>query len=144
MEELVAAASVLQEQQQLLEAVAEDAAIEDAFLQLDQAARRGRLDADSLMKRSSELALRQFRVRYLSRKIDAMLAQNATARAAMARGGAAGAPSPAGGAPAAGGAGARGPVASGFVPTPGGPVFPSVPPSAVAAGGGLNPFGGTR
>lgn len=66
-------------QAQLLEAVAEDAAIEDVHFHLLAALKAGRIDLDSMLKEVRELSRRQFRARALARKIDAALAAKAAA-----------------------------------------------------------------
>jgi hypothetical protein len=118
-EELVVPPTRLQAQ--LLDAVAEDAAIEDLYYQVDQALQNGRVtDLDAVLKEVRDLARRQFRLRAIARKIDAALAAEAAAHArlhaaAALNSGGSGvglAPQPAGGAnrlstgPASAGAGA--------------------------------------
>lgn len=70
-------------QAQLLDSVAEDAAIEDLYYLVDSAAERRRIEPDVMVKEIRELARRQFRSRHLARKIDAALEGNARAFAGL-------------------------------------------------------------
>ena len=74
LDDFIIPATVLQTQ--LIDAVAEDAAIEDLYTWVGTAADEGRLPPDALVKEIRELARRQFRARYMARKIDSVLTED--------------------------------------------------------------------
>jgi hypothetical protein len=80
METLVVPSSRLKAQ--LLECVAEDAAIEDMYEHLEAALREGVIDIDTMLTEIRKLARQQFKARALARKIDAALANEVAAHAA--------------------------------------------------------------
>jgi hypothetical protein len=75
LDDFVAPPTVLQ--RQLLDAVAEDAAIEDLYAWIGAAAADKRIDAEALVRETRDLARRQFRARYLAKKIDEALGEDA-------------------------------------------------------------------
>ena len=88
-EDVVVPTSRLQEQ--LLEAVAEDVAIEGLYAHLSAALGARRISLDDMLKEVRKLANRQFTTRALARKIDAALAA-ARISGASTQGGGGGAP----------------------------------------------------
>lgn len=78
-EDVAAPASRLQGQ--LLDAVAEDAALEDLFFQMDELLNSGALEARAMLAEVRELGRRQFRARYLARKLEGALLADRRARA---------------------------------------------------------------
>jgi hypothetical protein len=89
-EELVVAASRLEAQ--VLDAVAEDAAVEDTLLVIDEALSAGAIHMDAMLREVRELAKRQLRARALARKVDAALAEDAARRGGAASGAGGGMP----------------------------------------------------
>jgi hypothetical protein len=82
LENTVAAATPLQNQ--LLHAVAEDAAIEECYYYLELALGSNRMDGAAMLSTVRDLARQQFRARYLSKKIDNMIYANVSRKAAAA------------------------------------------------------------
>jgi hypothetical protein len=85
-ETLVVPASRLEAQ--VLDAVSDDAAVEDIFMLVDEALQAGVIGPEAMLKEVRDLARRQFRARALARKIDAALAEDAARRGVPMRGGA--------------------------------------------------------
>lgn len=78
LDDFVVPATVLQSQ--LLDAIAEDNAIEDLYTWVVSSADKGQIRSDTLVKEIRDLARRQFRARYMARKIDAALTEEVRQR----------------------------------------------------------------